>query len=396
MPRSRWPSLPVAGAGQKPACSMQRRPSCWHARQTRAEATAAARREPRASVARALRAPVEAEIAELLTCRGAAGRGPGRPAAGLPVETIESRARAALTIRGDRDAAHALGRALVRGISLPAMLAPGRWRAGRTCAKGVALLLRAADAKLRRRLDADCTACTATIASPWPTTQMARFCLEKSALAGDYRGPAQARRADAARRHHAGRHRSGHHRLHQAAARMMPAVALLHSLVLPLEATAPWRPPPSSACAGTIPGCAWRWRWPLAHQTRSAVRRSGRRPAAWGLVVSHQPFISQIRLSARAIPALDRPRSTRFATYRRLLRHARRRRALRGDLRRRLPAPAARLPGHVAGDFFAQASRDHAGSAAPEGSRAARASRCSRRWPIGQLPRIIVEDRQDH
>lgn len=311
-------------------------------------------------IALALRAPVEAEIAELLAAAVQLAEAQGRPLLGLPVEAIEL-ALELRSHRGDRDAAHALGRALC-GIAC-GVLAPEALAGGQNMRKGVALLLRAADAGCDAawmqlyRVHGDHRL---SVANP----QMARFCLEKSALAGD----TEAQRKLGALMLRAATTLADTEAaitwLHQAAAKDdAHAVALLHSLVLPLpgdDATA------EAAIERVREDDPWvALRMALARhygltklEALCVDPADGLRP--WGLVVGRNPFISQIRLSAaRAIPALDEAALDALRRAAAFYAHAQREAPLfEGDLRRRTRRVRRAFERHGVAEamFFAQAS----------------------------------------
>ena len=201
--------------------------------------------------------------------------------------------------QGDLKACYILGRAL-SGLNC-GLLVWQRLVEGTNLRKGSALLLRAADAGnaeawlhlYRISSDYKCS-----VANP----QMARFCLEKSALAGD----TEAQRKLGALMLRAATTLADTEAaitwLHQAAAKDdVHAVALLHSLVLPLpgdDATA------EAAIERVREDDPWvALRMALARhygltklEALCVDPADGLRP--WGLVVGRNPFISQIRLSA--------------------------------------------------------------------------------------------------
>ena len=118
-----------------------------------------------------------AELAELVAAAVKLAEENAKPLVGIDPQAIET-ALDMRTSRGDRDAAYALGRALC-GIAC-GVLAPEALAAGANMRKGVALLLRAADAGCEEawlhlyRMHGDHRL---SVANP----QMARFCLEKAA-----------------------------------------------------------------------------------------------------------------------------------------------------------------------------------------------------------------------
>ncbi len=254
----------------------------------------------------ALQPQGDAEVAELVAAAVSLAEAQGKPLLGLPADAVEA-ALDQRAHRGDRDAAYVLGRALC-GISC-GVLQPSALVGGMNMRKGVALLLRAADAGRADawlhlyRMHGDHRL---SVANP----QMARFCLEKSALAGDVEaqrrlGALMLRAADTLADSEA-----AIAWLHQASLQGdAHAQALLQSLVLPLEGS-------DAAAAAAIELVRRDDPWLAA---RMALARhfgltklealcvdpiDGLRP--WGIVVGKNPFISQIRLSAaRAIPALD-------------------------------------------------------------------------------------------
>lgn len=224
---------------------------------------------------------------------------------GLAPDQIEACLELAI-VRGDRDAASLLGRARC-GID-SGTLTPARLSTSLNLRKGVALLLRAADAG---RDDA-WLALYETHAdhrSSVSNPQMARFFLEKAAIAG---------RSEAQRKLGALILRSSYSVVESeqaiawlhAAANQGDAHAqrLLGSLVLPLAGD-------ESAARAAIEevrqGDPWlAVRLTLARdfgltklEALSVDPVEGRRP--WGLLVGRNPFITQARLSApRAVPAL--------------------------------------------------------------------------------------------
>jgi TPR repeat protein len=209
--------------------------------------------------------------------------------------------------RGDRVATYLLGRALC-GISCGALAARSLVD-GSNMRKGVALLLRAADAGCREawlhlyRMHSDHRL---SVANP----QMARFCLEKAALAGHseaqrklgalmLRTAASLRESEQAIEwlHRAARSNDAH------------AGHLLRSLVLPVAGNDQEAALAIELVRRDDPWLAIRMelgrQFGLTKAEALCVDPSqGARP--WGLVVGKNPFISQIRLSAaRAVPALS-------------------------------------------------------------------------------------------
>ena len=246
------------------------------------------------------------ELAELIVAVVQLAEEMRQPLVGLEPSAVE----AGLDLRagrGDRAAAYALGRALC-GIAC-GVLAPESLADGLNMRKGVALLLRAADAGCNEawlhlyRMHGDHRL---SVANP----QMARFCLEKAALAGQVEaqrklGALILRAADSL-----SESEQAIQWLHAAAqANDVHAKSLLQSLVLPLEG--------SDADARTAielvrqddPWLAIRMQLARAYgltklEALCVDPAEGLRD--WGLVVGKNPFISQIRLSAaRAIPAVS-------------------------------------------------------------------------------------------
>ncbi|KQP12810.1 tetratricopeptide repeat protein [Pseudorhodoferax sp. Leaf267] len=224
---------------------------------------------------------------------------------GLAPAQVEASLELAIA-RGDRDAACLLGRALC-GID-SGMLAPARLTASSNMRKGVALLLRAADAG---RDDAwlDLYATHADHRLSVSNPQMARFFLEKAAALGQ---------AEAQRKLGALILRSASSLaeseqaiswLHAAASQDdAHAQGLLASLVLPLGGD-------DAAAREAIEQVRQADPWLAVRLTLardfgltklealSVDPVEGRRP--WGLLVGQNPFITQARLSApRAVPAL--------------------------------------------------------------------------------------------
>lgn len=254
----------------------------------------------------ALKPQLDAELAELVVAAVRLTEAQGKPLLGLAPQAIET-ALDLRSQRGDRDAAYALGRALC-GIAC-GVLPAAALTSGQNMRKGVALLLRAADAGCDAawlhlyRMHGDHRL---SVANP----QMARFCLEKAALGGQTEaqrklGALMLRAADTLADSEAAIGWL------QQAARDGDAHAqvLLRSLVLPLEGD-------DAQAAAAIElvrrGDPWlAVRMQLARHFGLTKLEAlcvdpvdGLRP--WGLVVGKNPFISQIRLSApRAVPALN-------------------------------------------------------------------------------------------
>jgi TPR repeat protein len=132
------------------------------------------------SLAMALIESVTAALAELCSVVIVRAEAAFHPLQGVDPKRVES-CLDFQSSRGDRNAAFCLGRALC-GIAV-GVLSPLSLTAGQNMRKGVALLLRAADAGCQEawlhlyRMHADHRL---SVANP----QMARFCLEKSALSG--------------------------------------------------------------------------------------------------------------------------------------------------------------------------------------------------------------------
>ncbi|KQW38201.1 hypothetical protein [Rhizobacter sp. Root404] len=245
------------------------------------------------------------ELAELVAAAVRLAEQSAHPILGIEAAAIEA-ALDHRTSRGDRDAAYALGRALC-GIPC-GVLEPATLAAGPNMRKGVALLLRAADAGVEAawlhlyRMHGDHSL---SVANP----QMARFCLEKAAFGGQ--GEAQ-RKLGALMLRVADTLEDSEQAiewLHRAAAAQdAHAVGLLQSLVLPLEGDDAQADAAIALVRRDDPWLAVRMqlarRFGLTKLEALCVDPAdGLRP--WGLVVGKNPFIAQIRLSApRAIPAL--------------------------------------------------------------------------------------------
>ncbi len=260
----------------------------------------------RAALALASSPTLSGELAELIVCAVRLAEQTAQPLPGMAPQAIET-ALDMRVARGDRDAAYALGRAL---CGLPCgVLVPAELAAGPNMRKGVALLLRAADAGLGDawlhlyRMHGDHNL---SVANP----QMARFCLEKAALGGQ----AEAQRKLGALMLRAADSLADSEQaiewLHKAAdASDTHARRLLKSLVLPLDGS-----DTEAASAIELVGRDDPWlavRLQLARhfgltklEALCVDPADGLRP--WGLVVGKNPFITQIRLSAaRAIPAMS-------------------------------------------------------------------------------------------
>ena len=254
----------------------------------------------------ALGPQVTAELAELITAAVRLAEDTGSTLTGLAPQAIEI-ALDMRTSRGDRDAAYALGRALC-GIPCGS-LTPDALAGGANMRKGVALLLRAADAGREEawlhlyRMHGDHNL---SVANP----QMARFCLEKAALGGQIEaqrklGALMLRASDSL-----ADSEQAIQWLHQAAAADdTHARRLMKSLVLPLEGSDEDAAAAIELVRQDDPWLAVRLQ--LSRQFGLTKLEAlcvdpadGMRP--WGLVVGKNPFITQIRLSAaRAIPAMS-------------------------------------------------------------------------------------------
>ena len=254
----------------------------------------------------ALAPAVNGELAELIVAAVRLAEETAQPLVGIEPQFLEA-GLDLRTGRGDRDAAYALGRALCGiecGVLQPATLADGL-----NMRKGVALLLRAADAGCDEawlhlyRMHGDHRL---SVANP----QMARFCLEKAAQAGQVEaqrklGALILRAADSL-----AESEEAIQWLHQAAgARDAHAKRLLKSLVLPLDGADDEARAAVELVRQDDPWLAVRMQ--LSRQFGLTKLEAlcvdpadGLRD--WGLVVGKNPFISQIRLSAaRAIPAVS-------------------------------------------------------------------------------------------
>lgn len=256
-------------------------------------------------IAQRLSAAIADERAALVVAAVRLAEDAGEAMDGLPAAIVE----AALDLcaqRGDRDAAYALGRALC-GIDCGAVAARALAPDG-NLRKGVALLLRAADAGCEPawlhlyRMHSDHRV---SVANP----QMARFCLEKAARSGQ---PEAQRKLGALLLRAADRLADSEAAigwLHAAAIQGdAHADTLLRSLVLPLAGDDAQAAAAIEQVRRDDPWLALRLQ--LARHFGLTKLEAlcvdpvdGLRP--WGLVVGKNPFISQIRLSAaRAIPAL--------------------------------------------------------------------------------------------
>ncbi|MDZ7904945.1 MAG: hypothetical protein U5N55_03605 [Cypionkella sp.] len=224
---------------------------------------------------------------------------------GLAPDQIEASLELAV-VRGDRDAACLLGRARC-GID-SGTLAPARLTTSQNLRKGVALLLRAADAG---RDDA-WLALYATHAdhrSSVSNPQMARFFLEKAAMAGQSEAQRKLGALILRASSSVVESEQAIAWLHAAASQGdAHAQRLLGSLVLPLQGSESVAREAIEQVRQADPWLAVRLT--LARdfgltklEALSVDPVEGRRP--WGLVVGQNPFIAQARLSApRAVPAL--------------------------------------------------------------------------------------------
>jgi TPR repeat protein len=254
----------------------------------------------------ALTPTLTSELAELIAAAVRLAEQTGKPLVGIAPQAIDD-GLDMRTSRGDREAAYALGRALC-GIPC-GVLEPTTLASGLNMRKGVALLLRAADAGCDEawlhlyRMHGDHRL---SVANP----QMARFCLEKAALCGQPEaqrklGALMLRASDSL-----ADSEQAIQWLHQAAsANDVHAKGLLQSLVLPLEGDADEAATAIELVRRDDPWLAVRLQ--LSRQFGlTKLEALCVDPAeglrSWGLVVGKNPFISQIRLSAaRAIPALS-------------------------------------------------------------------------------------------
>lgn len=261
----------------------------------------------------------------------------GRELRGLLPEQVEASLEMAIA-RGERDAACLLGRALC-GIAQGG-LGPTRLSTGSNMRKGVALLLRAADAG---RDDAwlDLYAMHADHRLSVANPQMARFFLEKAAALGQ--AEAQ-RKLGALVLRAAGTLAETEQAigwLHAAAAQDdAHALRLLQSLVLPVTGDAATAHAAIEQLRQSDPWLATRLA--LARdfgltklEALSVDPVEGRRP--WGLLVGRNPFITQARLSApRAVPALSAQAERTLARAAAFFEQSRGDgNAFEGDLRRR-------------------------------------------------------------
>jgi len=285
----------------------------------------------------ALASGTSPELSELISAAVRLAEEVARPLIGMDPNAIDA-ALDSRSGRADRHAAYALGRALC-GIPC-GVLPPESLCTGPNLRKGVALLLRAADAGCDEawlhlyRMHGDHRL---SVANP----QMARFCLEKAAIGG---------RTEAQRKLGALMLRSSDtladseqaiQWLYQAAtAEDAHAQVLLESLVLPLEGDDAQAVAAIEAVRRDDPWLAVRMSL-SRHFGLTKLEALCVDPAdglrSWGLVVGKNPFISQIRLSAaRAIPAtsvaaMDAAR--RAASF--FGQSSRDVQAIEGDLRRR-------------------------------------------------------------
>jgi TPR repeat protein len=208
--------------------------------------------------------------------------------------------------RNDHHAAHALGRALC-GIPCGA-LTPASLSSGMNMRRGVAFLMRAADAGCddawmhlyRAHSDR-----TLSVVNP----QMARFCLEKAAHAGQVEAQRKLGALMLRDSESLADAEQAIQWLHRAAgANDLHAKRLLDSLVLPLDTSDEGSDAAIESIRSEDPWLAVRLQ--LSRQFGLTKLEAlcvdpaeGLRP--WGLVVGKNPFISQIRLSAaRAVPAV--------------------------------------------------------------------------------------------
>lgn len=208
--------------------------------------------------------------------------------------------------RGNAAAALLLGRALCGLDAGP--LKPQALAGSQNMRKGVALLMRAADAgkdEAWMLLYGAYAAHHASVANP----QMARFFLEKAAISGCLAAQRRLGALILRSAHTLHESEQGIHWLHQAAQRADDhATRLLRSLVLPVLGS-------ESEAAGVIgvirrddPWMACRLQTARDFGLTKLEGLSIDIPGAvrtWGLVVGSNPFITQARLSApRAVPAL--------------------------------------------------------------------------------------------
>ena len=285
----------------------------------------------------ALASGLDEELGELIAATVRLAEAQGKPLVGLAPQAVED-ALDMRTTRGDREAAYALGRALC-GIAC-GNLQPEQLATGANMRKGVALLLRAADAGCDDawlhlyRMHGDHRH---SVANP----QMARFCLEKGAAAGLVEaqrklGALMLRASDSLNDSEA-----AIQWLHQAAqAGDAHAHDLLKSLVLPLEGSDTQAAAAIELVRRDDPWLAVRMQLARCYgltklEALCVDPAEGLRP--WGLVVGKNPFIAQIRLSApRAIPALgDAAMEAARSAASFFGQASRDAMALEGDLRRR-------------------------------------------------------------
>jgi TPR repeat protein len=256
---------------------------------------------------------------------------------GLAPDQIEASLELAV-VRGDRDAACLLGRARC-GID-SGTLAPARLATSLNLRKGVALLLRAADAG---RDDA-WLALYATHAdhrSSVSNPQMARFFLEKAAMAGQSEAQRKLGALILRASSSVVESEQAIAWLHAAANQGdAHAQRLLGSLVLPLQGSESVAREAIEQVRQADPWLAVRLT--LARdfgltklEALSVDPVEGRRP--WGLLVGQNPFIAQARLSApRAVPALTPLALQNLARAAALFEQSRGDgNAFEGDLRRR-------------------------------------------------------------
>lgn len=288
-------------------------------------------------IALALAARLTHGLSDLVVAALRMAEARGRALRGLTPEHLEAALELAVS-RGDRDAACLMGRALCGIASGP--LAPGHLVGAGNMRKGVALLLRAADAG---RDDAwmDLYATHADHRLSVSNPQMARFFLEKAASLGQPR--AQRKLGALMLRSSASLAESEQAIgwLHAAAGQGdRHARGLLESLVLPVPGDAAAAQAAIEQVRASDPWLALRLT--LARdfgltklEALSVDPVDGRRP--WGLLVGRNPFITQARLSApRAVPALTETALRNLARAASFFEQSRgEHQALEGDLRRR-------------------------------------------------------------
>ena len=299
------------------------------------------------------------EIAERIAAAVLLAEREGRASVGIDAIAIEP-ALDLRTARGDRDAAHALGRALC-GIPCGA-IAPERIVTGQNLRKGVALLLRAADGGCEGawlHLYAMHGDHRLSVANP----QMARFCLEKAARGGQTvaqrkLGALLLRAADGIDDSEAAIEWLSR------AARAQDAHAkrLLQSLVLPLEGSDAGAETAIALVRRDEPWLAMRLQL-ARHFGLTKLEALCVDPAdgwrEWGLVVGRNPFISQIRLSAaRAVPSMSEAATEAARGAAAFFGQAREVQSLEGDLRKRSLRQRRAFERHGLDEstFFAQAS----------------------------------------